>query len=169
MSAAERIRYSEVGSGWWPLTWGPLFAACGLVVELVTAGPAHPLQWLVPAALSVPPTLVWVRARRRYRSVLVTSRRLVVGGECLPVARIESVPESDGTDTGRVLGGRITVPRGTTPVPLLLRPDEDAEGGERRVLAWAADPEALRAALAPDRGGRAQPESSPEETRGDLA
>ncbi|WP_019852685.1 DUF3093 family protein [Actinopolyspora mortivallis] len=164
MSAAERIRYSEVGSGWWPLSWGPLFAACGLVVELVTAGPTHPLQWGALAVLSVPPTLVWVRARRRYRSVLVTSRRLVVGGESLPVERIESVPESDGTDTGRVLGGRITVPRGTAPVPLLLRPDD---GGRRRVLAWAADPEALRAALEPDRGGRAEPESSPEEPRGD--
>ncbi|NYH78693.1 hypothetical protein FHR84_002018 [Actinopolyspora biskrensis] len=140
--------YVESGSGWSPLTWGPAFALLGLLVELGLPGPVHLPQWLGAAALFAAATAVWVAARRKYRSVLLTPERLVVGGETVPVERIEALGETEDAWTGRVLGGQLTLPRGTGAVPLLLSSGEPGSAQRReRVLAWARDPEALRTAL----------------------
>lgn len=136
----EPVLYAERGSSWWPVLWGPAFALLGWGVELLSPGRVQPGLWLFVAAALGVATLVWTHGRRRVCSVLLTPEQLSQGREQLDVSRIAAVREV-GTPVGaRVLGGSMTVPKGRAEVPVRLVDD-------RVVLAWAADPEALRAAL----------------------
>lgn len=151
-SGSVRVLYSEPGAGWWPLLWGPAFALIGLLVELFTPGPKHPLAWLVFALVSCAAVGAWVRARRRFGSVCLTTVSLRLGGETVPIERVVSV-EEEAPPGGRVLGGGWVIPRGTGEVPVRLRGADDNtrenadDDGSTVVLAWARDPEALAAAL----------------------
>lgn len=138
---SERVRYAERGSSWWPLCWGPLFAALGALVEIGSPGSRHLGWWLLIGGIFTLATALWVYGRRRLCSVRLTTTTLRQGREELPVSRIDAVSEV-GTPVGaRVLGGSWTVPRGTTAVPLRLTSGEV-------VLAWAKAPEELSAQLA---------------------
>jgi hypothetical protein len=133
------VLYAEAGSTWWPLAWGPVFALAGAGVEALT-GPVHVLDWVIVGLLLFGCTLLWVQARRRVCSVVLTRNALHQGRESLPLGDI-----ADSDDVGlpvgaRVLGGGWTVPKKFTEVPLRLTDDTV-------VVAWARDPEALRAAL----------------------
>lgn len=133
--------YAEPGSSWWPLLWGPVFALVGAGVEALS-GPVHALAWLIVGLLLFGVALLWVQARRRVCSVLLTHATLYQGGEPLAVDTIREVDDV-GTPVGaRVLGGGWTVPKKFTEVPLRLADDTV-------VVAWARDPDALRAALRP--------------------
>jgi hypothetical protein len=133
--------YAEPGSTWWPVLWGPIFAVLGAVVEGL-AGPVHVIAWvLIGLGLAVA-ALVWVQARRRVCSVRLSHLALYQGREQLTVDRIAEVDEV-GTPIGaKILGGGWTVPKKFGEVPLRLTDDTV-------VIAWAKDPEALRAALRP--------------------
>ncbi|ASU80311.1 hypothetical protein CDG81_20850 [Actinopolyspora erythraea] len=156
MTGSPRVRYAERGSSWWPLLWGPSFALLGLAVELSTPGPLHLPQWLVLAVLLAAMAVPWVLARRRFRSVRLTTSELTLGGESVPLRLLALPEEPPSTDAARVLGGGGTVPRGMAEVPLLLHHTDESgtDAGEATpagagtvVLAWAADPERLRAEL----------------------
>jgi hypothetical protein len=67
---------------------------------------------------------------------------LVQGRESLPTNEIAEIPDIDPPLGARVLGGGWTVPSRLGEVPLRLADDTV-------VIAWAGDPEALRAALRP--------------------
>ena len=135
------VRYAELGSTWWPVLWGPIFAFVGAGLEALT-GPVHVLGWLlVGLALAVLAT-VWVQARRRVCSVRLTGDTLYQGREGLPVERIAEIEDVGSPLGARVLGGGWTVPRKFAELPLRLRDDSV-------VLAWAKNPDALRAALQP--------------------
>ncbi|HEX9334868.1 MAG TPA: hypothetical protein VF892_03240 [Pseudonocardiaceae bacterium] len=134
-------RYAESGSTWWPVTWGPIFALVGAGVEALS-GPVHVLAWVLVGIGLAGLTAIWVQARRRVCSVELTDEILYQGREPLRVNKIVEVDDV-GTPIGaRVLGGGWTVPKRFVEVPLKL-----ADGTV--VLAWAKDPEALRAALRP--------------------
>jgi hypothetical protein len=134
------VLYAEPGSTWWPLSWGPAFAAVGLGFEEFTRGRPHPGGWLVVALALCVVAAVWVYAQRGMCSVQLTPLTLRQGRQVLPVRNIAAVDEV-GTPVGvRVLGGGWTPPRRTTGVPLRLD-----DGGV--VLAWARHPECLRDAL----------------------
>ena len=136
------VLYAEAGSSWWPLGWGPLLAAVGLLVELASGGAVELWVWLPLAVLSVLVSAVWVSARRRLREVRLTPATLRQGREELAVELIAGVGDV-GTSMGApVLGGSWLVPNGTDGVPLRL-----TDG--RSVLAWARDADALAAALRP--------------------
>ncbi|WP_139219492.1 hypothetical protein [Actinopolyspora alba] len=131
LTETAEIRYAEPGSSWWPLLWGPAFALLGLVVELTTPGPLHLPQWPVLAVLLAAAAVPWIRARRRFHSVTLTTVELTVGGESVPLDRL-ALPEAEpATRAARVLGAASTVPKGMTEVPLLLRQpaDPDSAGG----------------------------------------
>lgn len=131
--------YRERGSSWWPVLWGPLFAAVGAGVES-TSGPVHGLAWtLVGIGLAVL-AVVWVVTRRRVCSVRLTPKTLYQGRETLAVQRIVKVDEVGASLGARVLGGGLAVPRKFVGVPVQL------DSGST-VLAWARDGEALRKAL----------------------
>ncbi|MGJ7905709.1 hypothetical protein ACOQFL_04430 [Actinopolyspora sp. H202] len=152
MTEATEIRYVEPGSSWWPLLWGPGFALLGLVVELTTPGPLHLPHWPVLAVLLAAAAVPWIRARRRFHSVTLTTVELTVGGESLPLDRLVLPEAEPATRAARVLGESSTVPKGKTEVPLLLRHRAESDttaGTGTVVLAWARFPEALRAELAP--------------------
>lgn len=135
------VRYAEIGSTWWPVAWGPIFALAGAGLEAL-AGPVHVIGWLVVGiALAVGAT-VWVQARRRVCSVRLTDDTLYQGREGLPVSRIAEIEDVGSPLGARVLGGGWTVPKRFVELPLRLRDDSV-------VLAWAKDPDALRAALRP--------------------
>lgn len=135
------VRYAEPGSTWWPVAWGPIFAAAGAGVEAMS-GPVHGIAWvLVGLALAVG-AFVWVQARRRVCSVAVTPTTLHQGRERLSISRITEVDDVGAPVGARVLGGGWTAPRKFVEVPLRLRDDSV-------VVGWAKDPEALRAALRP--------------------
>ncbi|MFI0469880.1 hypothetical protein ACH347_37925 [Saccharopolyspora sp. 5N102] len=137
----EPVLYSERGSSWWPVLWGPAFALLGLGVEALTPGPVNaPLWGLAGGGLAVA-AAIWVYGRRRLVSVRLTPAQLVLGREELEVGRIAAVTDVGAPVGARVLGGSWTVPKGTGEVPLRLQPDEV-------VLAWAKNPEALSSALA---------------------
>jgi hypothetical protein len=138
---ATPVLYTEPGSRWWPLLFGPLFALVGAGVEALS-GPVHTLAWLVVGFLLFGLTLLWVQARRRVCSVVVTSTSLYQGREPLAVREIVEVDDVGMPVGARVLGGGWTVPKKFTEVPLRLVDDSV-------VVAWAKDPEALRAALRP--------------------
>ncbi|PRX45559.1 hypothetical protein B0I33_109222 [Prauserella shujinwangii] len=134
------VLYREPGASGWPVLWGPLFAAAGYLLELLAGDRPHTLLWVFVAAGLSLFFAAWVFARRRFLAVAVTDTELRQGAERLPVERIESasdVPTPLGT---RVLGGSWSVPRKYTELPLRL--DDGTV-----VLAWARDPERLRAAL----------------------
>ncbi|MGW3468255.1 hypothetical protein ACWDKQ_07230 [Saccharopolyspora sp. NPDC000995] len=137
----ELMLYSERGSSWWPLLWGPVFALLGFGVEALTPGPVNATAWLLVGGVLAAAAAIWVYGRRRLVSVRLTHAELVQGREELAVSRIAAVTDVGAPVGARVLGGSWTVPRGTGEVPLRLEPDEV-------VLAWAKDPEALLAALA---------------------
>ncbi|QIZ34911.1 hypothetical protein [Saccharopolyspora sp. ASAGF58] len=137
----ELVLYSERGSSWWPVLWGPVFALLGFGVEALAPGSVNAAAWLLVGGVLAAAAATWVYGRRRLVSVRLTPAALVQGREELAVSRIAAVTEV-GTPVGaRVLGGSWTIPKGTGEVPLRLEPDEV-------VLAWAKDPEALSAALA---------------------
>jgi len=130
--------FTEPGSTWWPVAWGPGFALVGALVETLS-GPVHVVAWIAVGVALGAIFALWVTARRRTRAVHVTADELVQGGERTPVASLASV-EPEDTAGGQVLGGGFAVPRGFTGVPLRL-----VDG--RVVVAWARDGDGLRAAL----------------------
>jgi len=134
-------RYAEPGSTWWPVTWGLLFALVGAGVEALS-GPVHVIAWVLAGIALSGLTAIWVQARRRVCSVLVTDELLHQGREPLAVSKIVAVDDVGAPVGARVLGGGWTVPKRFVEVPLKL-----ADGSV--VIAWAKDPDALRAALRP--------------------
>lgn len=132
------VLYAEPGSTWWPVLWGPVFAAIGALVEVLT-GPVHWLAWLVLAVVLAAMTAGWVKARRRVCSLSLTEHTLRQGQEDLAVDRIAEVLDDEDA-LGRPLGGGLTVPRKTYEIPLRLADDTT-------VLAWAREPEPFREAL----------------------
>jgi len=132
--------YHEPGSTWWPVLWGPVFAAAGAAVE-ATTGPVHGLAWLLVGIGLMVAAVVWVSARRKVCSVQLTPKTLRQGREMLDVRRIAQVEDVGVPMGARVLGGGLSVPRTFTGVPLKL--DDGTT-----VLAWARDGEALSGALA---------------------
>jgi hypothetical protein len=137
----DPVLYSEHGSSWWPVLWGPTFALLGLAVEALTPGPVNTAMWLLVAGLLAVAAAIWVYGRRRLVSVRLTPTALVQGREELAVSRIAAVTDVGAPVGARVLGGSWTVPKGTGEVPVRIAADEV-------VLAWAKDPEALTRALA---------------------
>jgi hypothetical protein len=135
------VRYAEAGSSWWPLTWGPLFALAGASVEALS-GPVHGLEWLIAGLILFGLAVLWVQARRRVCSVTLTANALHQGQEPLQIKEIAAVDDVGLPVGARVLGGGWTVPKKFTEVPLRLTDDTV-------VVAWARDPDALRAALRP--------------------
>lgn len=135
------VLYAEPGSRWWPLLWGPVFALVGAGVEALT-GPVHTVAWVVVGLVLFGLALLWVQARRRVCSVTVTAAALYQGREPLAVREIAEVDDVGLPVGARVLGGGWTVPKKFTEVPLRLADDSV-------VVAWAKDPDALRAALRP--------------------
>lgn len=137
---SEPVLYSERGSSWWPLLWGPAFAALGLIVEVLSPGPAHPVMWSLFGGVMAVAAAVWVHGRRRLVSVRLTPVELVLGREVLEVERIAAVTDVGAPVGARALGGGWGAPKGTGEVPIRL--DDD-----KIVLAWAKDPESLLSAL----------------------
>ncbi|WP_026197909.1 DUF3093 family protein [Sciscionella marina] len=131
--------YEHPGARWWPVSFGPGFAAAGLLLELLT-GPVNVWLWLIVAAVLAGCIALWVRARRAVCSVRLTAEELRIGSETLAVERIRAVDEVDVPDGARVLGGLWAVPKRFAEVPLLL---EDGTV----VLAWAREGDRLRDAL----------------------
>ena len=134
-------RYAEPGSTWWPVTWGLLFALVGAGAEALS-GPVHVIGWVLVGVALSGLTAIWVQARRRVCSVRVTDELLHQGREPLAVSKIVAVDDVGAPVGARVLGGGWTVPQRFVEVPLKL-----ADGTV--VIAWAKDPDALRAALRP--------------------
>lgn len=139
-NAAEAVLYEEPGSGPGPLLWGPGFAIVGFVLDLYTAARPHVVAWIVVGVVLFLCGALWVYARRRFMSVRLTGTQLAQGGETLDVERIAEVRDAEAPVGTRVLGGGFTVPRKHAQVPLRL-----ADGST--VLAWARDPDTLRAAI----------------------
>jgi len=134
-------RYAEPGSTWWPVTWGLVFALVGAGMEALS-GPVHVVAWVLVGIALSGLTAIWVQARRRVCSVQVTDELLHQGREPLAVSKIVAVDDVGAPVGARVLGGGWTVPKRFVEVPLKL-----ADGSV--VIAWAKDPDALRAALRP--------------------
>jgi hypothetical protein len=135
----EPVLFAETGASWWPLVWGPVFAAVGLVLELTT-GAVHWLQWFVVAMVLFGGAAVWVSARRKVYLVQLTTGTLTQGRETLAVDRIAAVTDVGAPVGARILGGGWTAPRKTTEVPVRLTDDTV-------VLGWARDGAALQEAL----------------------
>lgn len=133
--------YAEPGSSWWPVLWGPIFAGLGAGVEALS-GPVHGISWLLVGLGLAVLAFVWVSARRRICSVRLSHTSLYQGRERLAVDAIAEIDEVGSPVGARVLGGGWTVPKKFGELPIRLR-DESV------VIAWAKDPEALRAALRP--------------------
>jgi hypothetical protein len=133
------VLFAEHGSSWWPLLWGPAFAAIGVVLE-VTTGVVHWLQWFAVAMVLLGGAAVWVSARRKVYRVRLTPGLLTQGREELDVERIAAVDDVGAPTGARILGGGWTAPRRTTAVPVRLTDDSV-------VLAWARDAEELTGAL----------------------
>lgn len=124
--------FAEPGSTWWPLAWGPGLAAVGVALDLAGGQVVQVVLWLPVAVLFTLVSAVWVAARRRMRSVSLTSTTLRQGREELAVVDIDDIGEAGPAMGAVVLGGGWLVPNGTDGVPLRLR-----DG--RSVLAWARD------------------------------
>ncbi|MDI2031209.1 DUF3093 family protein [Saccharopolyspora sp. TS4A08] len=137
---SDPVLYSERGSSWWPVLWGPVFAGLGLVAEQVTLGPEHVAMWIFVGLGLAVAAAIWVYGRRRLLSVTLTPSELVLGRETVEVKRIASVSDVGAPVGARVLGGSWTTPKGTGEIPLRL--DDDTV-----VLAWAKDSEKLSAEL----------------------
>ncbi|MEU4444324.1 hypothetical protein AB0K14_18715 [Actinosynnema sp. NPDC050801] len=132
--------YTERGATWWPLLWGPVFAALGLGVEAMT-GATRPLLWLFVVLLLFVPTALWVNGRRRIYEVRLTPVALHQGREELPIRDVEAVEGVEPRAGARVLGGGWTLPRGTEAVPIRLTDGTVVTG-------WARDADALRTGIA---------------------
>lgn len=132
--------FTEPGSSWWPLAWGPGFALVGALVELALGGPVSTVAWVVFSVVLVGCALVVVRAKRRFGSVTVTQQVARFGEERLPAADIAAVDDVGAELGARVLGGGWSAPKGTTGVPLRL-----TDGST--VVGWARDGDRLRDAL----------------------
>ncbi|TDD92813.1 hypothetical protein E1202_02250 [Saccharopolyspora karakumensis] len=138
---SDPVLYSERGSSWWPVLWGPAFGLLGLLAEQLTLGPQHVAMWiLVGLALAVC-AAIWVYGRRRLLAVRLTTSELVLGREAVAVEKIADVSDVGAPVGARVLGGSWTVPKGTGEIPLRL-----TDGTV--VLAWAKEHEELSAELA---------------------
>jgi hypothetical protein len=137
---AEPALFAEPGSTWWPVLWGPVFAAIGAGLESLGGGRVHVVAWLVVGAGLGGLAAGWAASRRRLLCVSLTATELRQGQETLAVQRIAEVPEGDPPARTRVLGGAWTVPRKFGEVPLRL--DDGTV-----VLAWARDADGLRDAL----------------------
>jgi hypothetical protein len=135
----ERVLYAEPGSTWWPLLWGPAFAAVGAGLEAVT-GPVHAVPWLVVAIVLFGLAALWVNARRKVYRVELTPSRLTQGRESIDTENITKVTDVGAAPGARILGGGWTAPRRTTEVPVRLDDGTVA-------LAWARDGEAFQKAL----------------------
>jgi hypothetical protein len=135
------VLFAEPGSSWWPVLWGPVFAAAGAAVEALGAA-VHWVAWLVVGLGLAGGAAGWVRARRRLLRVALTPTALVEGTETLAVQRIDRIDRIGGEvpPGTRVLGGGWTVPRKFAEIPLRL---DDGTA----VLAWARDADGLVAAL----------------------
>lgn len=136
----QPVLYSEPGSTWWPLAWGPGLAMIGVVLDLMSGSSVQLLLWLPVAVLFLLVSAVWVSTRRRTRSLSLTPVTLRQGREEVAVADIVDVGEAGPAMGAVVLGGGWLVPNGTDGLALRLR-----DG--RSVLGWAMDVEALAAAL----------------------
>jgi len=134
----EPVLYTEPGSTWWPLLWGPLFAGVGAGVEALS-GPVHAVAWTIVGLALFVIFVVWVNARRKVYVVTLTPSTLRQGRELFPVARIAKVTDVGAATGAKVLGGGWSVPRKTTALPLRL--DDNSV-----VLAWAYYDEDLAAA-----------------------
>jgi hypothetical protein len=136
----ERVLYAEPGSSWWPLLWGPAFAAVGAGLEAST-GPVHTVPWLIVGIVLFGLATLWVNARRKVYRVELTPSELRQGRETIDTERIAAVTDVGASAGARVLGGGWTAPRKTTEVPIRL--DDGTV-----VLAWALDGETFQKALA---------------------
>jgi hypothetical protein len=136
----QPVLYSEPGSTWWPLAWGPGLAMIGVLLDLTSGSSVQVVLWLPVAVLFLLVSAAWVSTRRRTRSLSLTPATLRQGREELPVADIVEVGEAGPAMGAVVLGGGWLVPNGTDGLPLRLR-----DG--RSVLAWAVDVDALAARL----------------------
>ena len=132
--------YAEPGTSWWPLLWGPVFAALGFGVEALT-GATRPLLWLLVAVVLLLPTALWVQGRRRLYEVRLTPVALHQGRDELRLRDVEAVEGVEPRAGARVLGGGWSLPRGTEPVPLRLTDGTVVTG-------WARDADALRTEIA---------------------
>lgn len=133
--------YAEPGASWWGLLFGPVFAGIGIGLELLMGGPVFWGLWITVVIVLGLFSLLWVYARRRYAQVRVTAQTLTQGSEKLAVEKIKQVSDSTEEPLGvKVLGGGQGVPRKYGAVTLRL-----TDG--TRVVAWARDGDALRAAL----------------------
>ena len=132
--------FTEPGSTWWPLAWGPGFGLVGALVELALGGPVSTVAWVVFSLVLIGCALVVVRAKRRFGSVAVTPDEARFGEERLAVADIAAVDDAGAEFRARVLGGGASVPKGTTDVLLQL-----TDGS--MVVGWARDGDGLRDAL----------------------
>lgn len=137
--SGEPVLFAEHGSSWWPLLWGPLFAAVGIVLE-VTTGAVHWPQWFVVAVVLFGGAAVWVSAKRKVYLVRLTPETLTQGRESLAVEKIAAVADVGAPAGVRILGGGWSVPRRTTAVPVRL-----TDGNV--TLAWARDADGLGEAL----------------------
>ncbi|MBW4715854.1 hypothetical protein [Saccharothrix obliqua] len=135
----QPVLYREAGASWWPLLWGPVFAAAGFGVEALT-GSAWPALWVFVACVLFVSTVLWVQGRRRVYGVRLTPVALHQGREELPVRDIAAASGVEPRAGARVLGGGWALPRGAEPVPLRL-----VDGAV--VLGWARDADALRVEL----------------------
>lgn len=136
------VVYTEPGSTWWPIAWGPVFALLGAGVEALS-GPVHVVDWIVVGVALAGFTWLWVHARRSVCRLELSADTLQQGREALATTEIVEVIDESAEDApvgARVLGGGFTVPNKFHQVPLRLR-----DGSV--VLAWAKQPDALRAAL----------------------
>lgn len=133
------VLFSEVGSSWWPVLWGPVFAALGAGVEALS-GPVHAVAWLLIGLGLAGGAAVWVNARRRLFPVRLTTRSLTCGREGLATQSIAEIDDVGHPAGARVLGGGWSVPRKFTEIPLKL--DDGSV-----VIAWAQDGDGLLAAL----------------------
>lgn len=133
--------YFEPGASWWGILFGPIFAAFGIGVELLSNGPLFWALWITVAVVLGLFTAFWVYGRRRFFQVRLTPEELTQGTETVPVEQIAEVFDGDDEPFGmRVLGGGLAVPRKYDPIQLGL-----ADGS--RALGWARDGDALRTAL----------------------
>lgn len=135
----QPVLFHERGSSWWPVLWGPVFAAVAGGLEAST-GMSHVFQWVIVGLGLALLTAAWVGARRKICAVSLTPTVLRQGREELEVSRIAEVRDAGVRMGSRVLGGGFAVPRRFTGVPLRL---DDGE----TVLAWARNGEGLRDAV----------------------
>ncbi|MGI8308713.1 hypothetical protein [Saccharopolyspora hattusasensis] len=75
----ELVLYSERGSSWWPVLWGPVFALLGFGVEALTPGSVNAVAWLLVGGVLAAAAATWVYGRRRLVSVRLTPAELVQG------------------------------------------------------------------------------------------